>query len=330
MKEQPEPFTREQVIEAFSRDYAGKPDAVEKKWQRDKAALLRLGVALHQEEAEQTRYLVERTALHLAPLRFEPAEAAVVWMAGRAALRAAEHPLRPDLESALRKLVVGASGLPATAPTAGALTPPPAPERLAALLETLADAVERRRRLHLVYRGGPDGGETARDVDVFGYGLRDKEWFFVGHCHLRNARRIFLLARVVKLEKRPRHVPGHACLVPVDVKGGDYRIPADFDLDAWRAQRPWEYLAHPPLTAQVRFRGTLARRARALAPRGRLAPPGADGSRDVTLAVRDLGGLVRQVLAWGAEAELLSPPEGRAALVAALDRLAAAHAAGEA
>jgi proteasome accessory factor B len=38
----------------------------------------------------------------------------------------------------------------------------------------------------------------------------------------------------------------------------------------------------------------------------------ADGRRTFRLEVRNLRGLVRQALAWGPEAELVEPPEGRA------------------
>ena len=40
--------------------------------------------------------------------------------------------------------------------------------------------------------------------------------------------------------------------------------------------------------------------------------------------MRNLDGLVRQVLAWGEGAELVSPPEARARARAMLDRLGAA------
>jgi proteasome accessory factor B len=201
------------------------------------------------------------------------------------------------------------------------LPPPPSDEELSERLHLLAEAVQRRRRLHLVYRGGA-GTETTRDVDVHGYGLRRGEWFFVGHCHLRGAPRLFYLRRVARLEDRPVAAEGHACAVRKDTKGGDYRVPAGFDLDAWRTQQPWDYLAHEPLRATVRLTGPLARGARALLPRATLdlAP---DCARLATLEVRDLDGLVRQVLAWGEHAELVAPPEGRARAREILDALAA-------
>lgn len=322
MMERSEPFTREDLLEAFARDYAGDDEARYKKFGRDKDAIERMGIALRTLEDDRTRYLVDRTALHLARLTFEDAEAAVVWMAGRAALRAGDHPLRDELESALRKLTVGAKGVPPAVPTPEPIAPPPATRALSERLAVLAEAVQRRRRLHLVYRGGAAGTETVRDVDVFGYGLRRGEWFFVGHCHLRDERRLFYVRRVVALENRPVRAD-HQCRVPKDTKGGDYQVPADFELDQWRLQQPWDYLAHEPREASVRLTGALAKGARSLLPGARITLQD-DGSRLATLAVRNLDGLVRQVLAWGEGAELLSPPEGRERARAVLDRLSAA------
>ncbi len=323
MKARSEPFTRADLVGAFPAEYAGSPAAVEKKFLRDKAAIERLGIALRPDEGETTSYLVDRTALHLAQVDFERGEAAVVWMAGRAAARAANHPLATELTSALRKLMVGTGSLPATVPGPGALTPPAVPQALGAWLELLADAVQRRRRLHLGYRGAT-GVETTRDVDVYGYGLRDGEWFLVGHCHLRDARRIFFLRRVTSL--KAGRDDGHPCVVPKDTKGGDFTVPRDFDFDQWKTQRPWDYLAHPPVEALVRLGGDLAPMARRLLPRA-VVTAGTDGRREARLAVRNLDGLVRQVLAWGPDAELAAPPEGRERVRAILDAAAAAHAA---
>jgi predicted DNA-binding transcriptional regulator YafY len=322
MMDRTEPFDRADLVDAFPDDYAGSPAAVEKKLNRDQEALRRLGVALRHAEDERERYLVDRTALHLAPLKFEDAEAAVVWMAGRAALRAGEHPLRDDLDTALRKLTVGARGLPAVSPAPEPLAPPPAGLQLSERLRLLADAVQRRRRIHLVYRGGAEGSETVRDVDVYGYGLRRGEWFFLGHCHLRGEPRLFLVRRVVALEDTAQPAD-HACSIPKGNKGGDYTVPPGFDLEAWRLQEPWDYLAHPPVEAVVRLRGGLARAARTLLPDATLTLA-ADGAREARLTVRNLEGLVRQVLAWGEEAELLAPPEGRAQARTMLDALAGA------
>ncbi len=146
--------------------------------------------------------------------------------------------------------------------------------------------------------------------------------FFVGHCHLRDEPRLFYVRRVVSLENRPVRAD-HQCAVAKDTKGGDYEVPAGFELDQWRLQQPWDYRAHPPVEAAVRLTGALARGARGLLPGARLTLQD-DGARLATLPVRNLDGLVRQVLAWGEGAELVSPPEARARARAMLDRLGAA------
>ncbi len=48
-----------------------------------------------------------------------------------------------------------------------------------------------------------DGGETAREVDVWGLARRGGAWYAVGHCHLRRDLRSFRLDRVLSVEARP-------------------------------------------------------------------------------------------------------------------------------
>ena len=292
--------TREEIYAEFSKDYVGDAAAKEKKWTRDKRDLRRLGIPVlfQEEEGENGVYVVDPTSSSLPRLEFEPAQAAVIWAAGQAALRTHDHPLRGDLEVALRKLVVGARGLP---PRAAALEADPAEpdeQTLRDVLGTLTDAVERRKQVKLVYRK-PGGEVTERRVDVYGYAWRRGQWIFVGHDHLRRGVRVFLAERVQSLE-----------LAPVERKKPDYRIPADFDLQVWSRQEPWEYLVHEAREVRVRFRGSLARIAPQLLPRAELSRD-ADGARVARLVVRNLPGLVRQALAWGPEAEILEPPEAR-------------------
>ncbi|HET9594052.1 MAG TPA: WYL domain-containing protein [Anaeromyxobacteraceae bacterium] len=292
--------TREEIYAEFPDDYVGDDAAKEKKWTRDKNDLRRLGIPLlfREEEGEKGEYVVDPTSASLPRLDFEPAQAAVIWAAGQAALRTHDHPLRGDLEVALRKLVVGARGLP---PRAAALETDGViqdAEQLGDWLETLTEAVERRKRVRLVYRK-PGGEPTERRVDVYGYAWRRGQWIFVGHDDLRDAIRIFLLERVQELD-----------LAPVSAKKPDYRIPADFDVRAWSRQEPWDYLVHEPREVRVRFRGSLARIAPQLLPRAELSRE-PDNARVARLVVRNLRGLVRQALAWGPEAEVVEPPEAR-------------------
>jgi proteasome accessory factor B len=305
--------TRDEIYAEFSADYSGDESAREMMWTRDKRDLRGLGIPIvfAEEEGEKGVYIVDPTSCTLPKLEFAPEEAAVLWTAGQAALRTHDHPLHDDLEVALRKLVLGAKGLPPKAATLEADSTVLDPEQVREWLDALADAVERRKRVRLTYRK-PAGEVTDRFVDVYGYAWRRGHWIFVGHCHLRNGVRIFLLERVQELE-----------LAPVEKKGKpDYRIPDDFDIRAWSRQEPWDYLVHEPREASIRFRGSLALIAPQLLPNAQLTRE-PDNARVARLVVRNLGGLVRQALAWGPEAEVLEPTEARQMARAMLAALAA-------
>jgi proteasome accessory factor B len=295
-----EPVTRLEIYQAFPEDYAGKADAREKKWTRDKLDLRKLGIPVLflEEEGPEGAYLVEATSCTLPRLDFLPEEAAVVWTAGQAALRTHDHPLADDLETALRKLAVGAPGLQPRAALLEAGWTVPEPATLRKWLGRLADAIERQKRVKVAYRKS-DGTVTERHVDVYGYAWRRGHWIFAGQCHMRGAVRVFYLERVQSLD-----------LAPARPKGVDYEIPGDFDIRAWSRQEPWDYFVHDPRQAAVRFRGSLAGVAHRLLP-GASFSREPDNSRVARLVVRNLGGLVRQALAWGPEAELVEPADGR-------------------
>jgi proteasome accessory factor B len=229
-----------------------------------------------------------------------PDEAAIVWTAGAGALRFSEHPLRDDLESALRKLIVGAKGLPPHAAATDELRPEPASAAPRKALEQLIAAWERRTRVTIRYWRVSTDEVVEREVDVYGWASRRGEWIFVGHCHVRDETRIFYLSRVRSLKVSTRRA-----------QDPDYAIPSDFDIRRWSRQQIWDYDVHPARAAAVRFRGSLAPIAKTLLP-GAEVTTGADGTRLARLPVRNLRGLVRQALAWGPDAELLEPEEGRA------------------
>ena len=309
---QPEPVTRAQIYAQFPDHYRGKPDAAERMLSRDKDALKRLGFNLETEELggreDQAGYTIDARSSLLPRIDLAPEEAAAAWAAGLGALRLSRHPLRAELESALRKLVVGARGLPPRAASTEELGEPGGEED-ERLLRKLVDAWERRRRIRISYWRVSEGKVVERDVDVFGWARRRGEWIFVGHDHLRGAVRIFYLSRVRALNvvKLPR---AEAAARSRRGRTGDYDVPESFDIRRWSRQQIWDYDVHAPQAAAVRFRGSLAGIARQLLP-GAEVKAEATGARVARLEVRNLRGLVRQALAWGPEAEVVEPPAAR-------------------
>lgn len=314
---QPAAVTAEQIYERFAGDYGdGKTQkarqAREKKFSRDKAAIKRLGFVLLK---EGETYLIDPRSSALPKVELDAEEALAVWTAALAALRHSDHPLREDLESALRKMMSGWKGLPPRAAEASALGGDGAEPSGAEHLDDLVDAWLRRKRITIEYwHPGRDETET-RQVDVYGFARRRGEWIFVGHCHKRDAVRVFYLSRVRKLTT-PQAKAAAAKGTGAGRRGrgddrAEYVVPEDFDIRRWSRQQPWDYVVHEPKPAAVRFSGSLAKISHQLLP-GLRAAVDDQGRRTYRLEVRNLRGLVRQALAWGPEAELLEPPEGRA------------------
>jgi len=303
--DQDEPVTRKQIYERFGRHYGGTAAAKEKKFGRDKRRLEALGFVLVGEPLggggdEQYGYRIDAYASTLRPLELAADEAAVVWTAGTSALRLNDHPLRDALENALRKLAIGTRALPPRAADPVELDGDATRPDGGKLLEPLLAAWENRKRVKLTYYRVATDELTEREVDLHGWAQRRGEYVFVGHCHLRRATRLFYLSRVHAVKPNTKRPGEH-----------DYEIPDDFDIRAWSRQAVWDYRVHPPVEARVRFAGSLARVARELVPDASYERT-PEGDRIATFGVRNLDGLARQALAWGPEAEILAPAEGRA------------------
>ncbi|TMA16445.1 MAG: WYL domain-containing protein, partial [Deltaproteobacteria bacterium] len=152
-----EPIPFAELRESFPDDYGGPREAAERKLERDKAELLQLGVPIefvppkYEDGRDIGGYRIDRSAYFLPAPGFEPEEAAALYAAASAALAAGDFPFAHDLAHALRKLSVAgqrsASGGEAAA--RGLLVVRPGDPGRSAKLTALADAVARRKRVHL-------------------------------------------------------------------------------------------------------------------------------------------------------------------------------------
>ncbi len=133
------------------------------------------------------------------PMRLTPAEGLMLYAGGQA-LAAVSGP-DPALERAMEHL--------SNALTPGAL------ERVSVGLEApeeltvVKQALEDRRRLHLVYQSQSKDEVTERDVDPWALLLSDGRWYLLGYCHRVTDERIFRVDRirsVVQLDETA-HIP---------------------------------------------------------------------------------------------------------------------------
>src|SRR5499427_2386970 len=103
-----EPISWAELRDAFPEDYqASSDEAAERKFERDKAELLELGIPIAYVQGDDDRkdgYVVDREAYYLPEVGLTPEELAVLYAAGSAALASGAFPGRQDLAHALRKI----------------------------------------------------------------------------------------------------------------------------------------------------------------------------------------------------------------------------------
>lgn len=312
-----EPMPWGELRDAFPLDYgAGTADSAERKFERDKAELLELGIPISFVPADDERaagYVIDKSAYYLPEVGLTPDELAVLYAAGSAALASGAFPGRQDLAHALRK-VGFFSDEPLPAPKVRLELGGVADAReLPARLEALWTAINARKSVDLEYYSPYSKALTTRRVDPWGLALRRGLWTLVGFCHLRAAPRTFHVHRIRALTvnaQKPR--------------SADFEVPQDFRLDDYVATWPWEFRFHPPVDVVVELTGDLAPLASRLFP-----GQASQGERaQVTVRATDLDGLLKYVLSLGAFARVLAPSEAVERLRGLARRVLEAHGGG--
>lgn len=299
-----EPISWAELREHFPQDYGGISDeAAERKFERDKAELLELGLPLTYVQGDDERkdgYVVDRDAYYLPQVDLSREELAVLYAAGSAALTAGAFPGRDDLAHALRKIGFFAGDALPTPRVRLELAVGQGSNELSNRLEQLWDACSARKWVQISYASPKKHPEvTERRVDPYGLALRRGQWTLVGYCHLRQELRTFLVHRIRSLKAntaRPR--------TP------DFTVPADFNFDEYVPSYRWQPRIHPPLEAQLLLTGELAARAANLFPGARLEST-AEGVQVSLPQVTNLEGLLRFCLELGPGCRVVAPEKAR-------------------
>jgi proteasome accessory factor B len=315
-----EPISWAELREHFPADYGGiSDDAAERKFERDKAELLELGLPLTYIQGDDDRkdgYIVDRGAYYLPQVDLSKEELAVLYAAGSAALASGAFPGRDDLAHALRKIgFFGGDALPSprVRMEVGAAQSDP---QLSARLEQLWEACASHKWVQIAYASPKRPEVTDRKVDPYGLALRRGVWTVVGYCHLRQGIRTFHVHRIRELKvntSKPR--------TP------DFEVPAGFSLDAYVGEYAWQHRFHEPLEATLLLRGELAPRAASLFPGAKVEP---DGDRvRARLSVTYLEGLLRFCMALGPDCRVEAPEPAVTRVREMAQRIAERHAAAE-
>jgi proteasome accessory factor B len=244
-----EPVPWREIQEQFPEDYGGRGEAAIRKFERDKADLLELGIPVRYVAGDEdlpAGYLIDRDEFYLPDLKLPPEDLALLYLAGSAALASGTFPYARDLAHALNKLSFAARAPGASEAAGLAARQLSAPEEgdgvdVGARVEELSRAIAHVKRVHLVYLGAERGAATERDVDPYGLFQRGGAWFLAGWCHLRRAIRTFHLSRIVSLTvnaSAPRT--------------RDFAPRPDFSLAALATRETWEYDVHAPVRCRIR------------------------------------------------------------------------------
>lgn len=143
-----------------------------------------------------------------------------------------------------------------------------------------------------------EGRNTDRTIDPYGFILSSGRVYCVGYDHTRKEKRVFAVDNILKPE----------------AMGKTFTKPADFNVEEFAAASISGVLHSDQMTkVRVRFSARVAKAAvaaRVVAERA--IERCNDGSVDISYNVADVDELLRWVLGWGAQAEIVEPAEVRA------------------
>jgi proteasome accessory factor B len=286
-------------------DDGADPEAMEKRFDRDKAELRALGVPIEYAAMDRhgnSGYAIRKDRYFLPEIPLGMEEALVLAVLHRVAAEGGAS-LGPNLLSALQKVSADsplAEGLRSSLAEQHAfgLRPGRGAHEEHAALETLTAAVLQGRRVRFRYYGIGRDAVLAREVEPWGLGYHRGHWYLAGFDQARGDLRTF---RVDRIRGRVRH--GGPATRPVD--------PA-FDVRDHVGRSPWEFAPRKrPTRARIRFAPAVAWMVRENLRRGETFRDDADGGGVLEVEARDRGALLRFVLKHGRLAAVAGPPDLR-------------------
>jgi predicted DNA-binding transcriptional regulator YafY len=329
---------RESVV-GYRDEKADRP-SLERRFERDKAALRELGVPLTFEaegELGGAGYVLPRESYFLPRMQLSPSEAAILALAGRFLLTGAAGPVSDALRSALRKLQFDSpaaagqiretaeehflfhrAGLPAGAGAgapADALRPGSGQVQEQANLRQLTTAVLNRRAVRFAYYAIGNDRLERRTVEPYGIGFSNGHWYLVANDRARKDIRVF----------RADRIRGAVARVRLDSLQPEYELPPGFRVQDHVGVPPWLFGKATRTAVRIRFDADVAFMVRLRPTPGDRWEEQPDGAAILTRQATHLDSLLHWVLGFGHHAEALDPPEFRRRVAEALRAMAETH-----
>ncbi len=181
-------------------------------------------------------------------------------------------------------------------------------------LETLTRAWADRRLVRISYWAAdrPEAQERIIAPYFLEVSRSEPASYVVAHDQLRDALRTFKLERIQTTELLPDH----------------YVIPEDFDVYKW-LESSWGIINEDEVEVRLRFTPSVARRVReSVWHHSQKLVDLPDGGCLLTICVAGIKEIKSWVMSWGAEVEVLAPPELRAQVAEDSRRMIAQYADG--
>jgi proteasome accessory factor B len=284
-------------------------EAFEKMFERDKEELRSLGIPievgyLDRAFEDEPGYRVERSAFELPEIDLEPEEAAVIGLAARVWQHAG---LASATSDALVKLK--AAGVSVDRAALDVVQPQLAVEE--PTFEVFWDATQTRTPVSFAYRRSSSAESTERHLQPYGVVSYRGRWYVVGHDTDREAPRMFRLSRVQGM-------------VRTTGRAGSYDVPPGTDLRSLTQALAPPTAEHPArLLVRADAAHGLRRHAEPLD-----AQDAMDGWDRIEVRYGSSDALADEVLGYGADVIVESPPELRDKVVERLRAVAGASGAG--
>jgi proteasome accessory factor B len=287
-----------QAVEGY-RDLSD--DAFDRMFDRDKEELRILGVPIEVGSIEkafedEVGYRIRRDRFELPEISLEADEAAVVGLAARVWQHAS---LASATTQGLRKLRAG--GVEVDESALSIIEPQLATDEPA--FDPIFEAVTERRPVEFLHRRPRIDEPVTRHLEPWGIVSWHGHWYVVGHDRDRDAERMFRLSRITGAVR---------FIGPAD----SYQPPPDLDLRAL-ARRLGPPRPHDTATVRVRVgSGDPLRR------RAKQARAVDEWWTELELAYGSGESLADELLSYGADVVVMSPPEVRESVVRRLSTLA--------
>jgi predicted DNA-binding transcriptional regulator YafY len=173
------------------------------------------------------------------------------------------------------------------------IDPGPQPRKGLLHLEPLSAAIEAQRQVWIRYYTNTRAEETERTVDPYQVLTYQGRGYLIGYCHLRQKVLDFRLDRIRALR----------------VLDEAFTLPPDFDLEAYLGPSFGMHKGERTFAVHVRFSPYQARWIKEeVWHESQIMTLRPDGTLDVRMQVAGLADVARWVLAYGGEAEVISPP----------------------